>query len=66
MWRKRKKRRPQLSRELAHALLEDAMARVQQPEGEAAEPAVPPPPPQQQLELPAPRTGESTRHAPFG
>jgi hypothetical protein len=66
MWGKRRKRCPQLSRELARALLEDAMARIQQPEGEADEPAVPQSAPQQQPELPAPRTGESTRHATFG
>jgi hypothetical protein len=66
MWGKRKKRCRPLSRQLAHALLEDAMARVQQPEGEADEPAVLPSAPQPPPELPAPRTGESTRQATFG
>jgi hypothetical protein len=103
MWGKRKKRRAQLSRQLALGLLEDAMGRVQQQEEQeeqdepappypeaAPAPAAPPdrpglrtadvpvensaapepppdddPPPLQQ-ELPAQRTGESTRHGTFG
>ena len=60
MWGKRKKRRPPLSKQLSHALLEDAMARVQQreDEAEADEPEV--------IEVPVPRAGESTRHGSFG
>ena len=100
MWGKRRKRRPQLPRQLAHALLEDAMGRVEQPEGEHVEPsvttypgAVPQPPARPDLrtadvpvdnsaglepltvagesapplcELPAQRSGDSTRHGTFG
>ena len=111
MWGKRRKRRPQLPRQLAHALLVDAMGRVEQREGEHVEPsvttypgAVPQPtaspgPPDLRAadvpvdnsagpeprpaagdsaaddpdtstpcprELPAQRTGESTRHDRFG
>jgi|SRR6516225_2108705 hypothetical protein len=40
MWGKRRKRRPQLPRQLAHALLVDAMGRVEQREGEHVEPSV--------------------------
>ena len=68
MWGKRKKRRPPLSRQLSHALLEDAMARVQQreDEAEADDPVVTESAPQPQYEVPAPRAGESTRHGSFG
>jgi hypothetical protein len=59
MWGKRKKRCGRLPRQLAHALLEDAMGRVQQQESESGEgeppaapypgalppPAAPPDPP---------------------
>jgi len=73
MWGKRKKRRPPLSRQLSHALLEDAMARVQQREDEAeaddpvvTDPVVAESAPQPPYEVPAPRAGESTRHGSFG
>jgi hypothetical protein len=60
MWGKRRKRCSPLSRQLSHALLEDAMARVQQQEDEAEADEAPVP------EVPAPRAGESTRHGSFG
>jgi hypothetical protein len=104
MWGKRKRRCAQLPRQLSHALLEDAMGRVQQQqETEEGEPdalpypgavppsAAPPDPPDlrtadvpvdnsagpeppaapggrapRQRELPAQRTGDSSRHGTFG
>jgi hypothetical protein len=62
VWGKRRKRRAQLSRQLALGLLEDAMGRVQQQERDDDEDD---PPPLEQ-ELPAQRTGENSHHGTFG